>query len=157
MQKARTGSAHWPSGIPYSVYKQCPLSLRRLCGLVRILWKKGTTPEFKKRAEGCLIPKDESRTAEQIRTPFWLLNAYSLHCYSKEDQYVDTSALKGTLFRLHRSYQCPNQDDKRDKSWQRGPYCDVAWHGQYLWKHTTKAYWRSTSSVPCPRTCPNTD
>ncbi|KAI8522069.1 hypothetical protein Bbelb_018230 [Branchiostoma belcheri] len=69
VRKARAGSAPGPSRIPYKVYKKCPLLLRRLWRLLRRIWVKGTIPECWKKAEGCLVPKQENlSTTNQFRT-----------------------------------------------------------------------------------------
>ncbi|KAI8493811.1 hypothetical protein Bbelb_281580 [Branchiostoma belcheri] len=59
VRKARAGSALGPSGIPYKVYKKCPLLLRRLWRLLRRIWGKGVIPASWKRAEGCFILKEK--------------------------------------------------------------------------------------------------
>ena len=41
VNKARSGSVPGPNGIPYIVYKRCPMLLRELWQLFRVIWRKG--------------------------------------------------------------------------------------------------------------------
>ena len=107
VKKARAGSAPGPSGTTYSVYKNCPMLLRRLWRLMRTLWKKETIPESWKRAEGCFVPKEkDSRTVEQFRTIsllsveckiFFSILSRRLTSYLTSNQYIDTSAQNGAI------------------------------------------------------------
>ncbi|KAI8485155.1 hypothetical protein Bbelb_370800 [Branchiostoma belcheri] len=105
VRKARAGSAPGPSGIPYNVYKKCPLLLRRLWRLLRRMWGKGVIPTSWKRAEGCFIPKEvDSSVINQFRTIsllcveckiYFSVLARRLVTYITENQYIDTSVQKG--------------------------------------------------------------
>lgn len=69
VQKVRSASAPGPIGIPYKVYKRCPMLLRRLWKLLRRIWTKGIIPASWKRAEGCFVPKEmDSSDISQFRT-----------------------------------------------------------------------------------------
>ncbi|XP_038159099.1 uncharacterized protein LOC119796966 [Cyprinodon tularosa] len=59
VKKARTASAPGPSGVPYKVYKKCPLLLRRLWKLFRTIWAKGSIPTTWRVSEGCFVPKEK--------------------------------------------------------------------------------------------------
>ncbi|XP_019641511.1 PREDICTED: uncharacterized protein LOC109482994 [Branchiostoma belcheri] len=107
VRKARAGSAPGPSGIPYKVYKKCPLLLRRLWRLLRRIWGKGVIPTSWKRAEGCFIPKEvDSSVINQFRTIsllcveckiYFSVLARRLVTYITENQYIDTSVQKGGI------------------------------------------------------------
>ncbi|KAI8501656.1 hypothetical protein Bbelb_209270 [Branchiostoma belcheri] len=107
VRKARAGSAPGPSGIPYKVYKKCPLLLRRLWRLLRRIWGKGVIPTSWKRAEGCFIPKEvDSSAINQFRTIsllcveckiYFSVLARRLVTYITENQYIDTSVQKGGI------------------------------------------------------------
>ena len=51
VRKARAGSAPRPNKMPYNVYKMCPLLLRRLWNLLKVIWRKGKIPEEWQHAE----------------------------------------------------------------------------------------------------------
>ena len=59
VKKARAGSASGPNKIPYKVYKICPLLLRRLWHLLKVVWRKGTVPDEWQRVEGIFTPKEK--------------------------------------------------------------------------------------------------
>ena len=68
VKKARTASAPGPNAIPYKVYKMCPLLLRWLWRLLKVVWRKGDVPASKKEAEGIFTPKERnSKTVNQFR------------------------------------------------------------------------------------------
>ncbi|XP_030008310.1 uncharacterized protein LOC115431800 [Sphaeramia orbicularis] len=105
VKKARTGSAPGPSGIPYKVYKKCPMLLRRLWKLFQRIWKKGIIPSSWKKAEGCFVPKDEKSSAiDQFRAIsllsveckiFFSVLAKRMTSYMTENEYIDTTIQKG--------------------------------------------------------------
>ena len=69
IKKARWGSAPGPNAIPYKAYKMCPLLLKRLWRLLKVVWRKGEVPEAWKEAEGIFTPKERnSKTVNQFRT-----------------------------------------------------------------------------------------
>ncbi|RXN07781.1 hypothetical protein ROHU_027499 [Labeo rohita] len=107
VKKARSGSAPGPSGIPYKVYKKCPMLLRRLWKLFQRIWKKGNIPSCWKKAEGCFVPKEEnSSTINQFRTIsllsveckiFFSVLAKRMTSYMTENGYIDTAIQKGGI------------------------------------------------------------
>ncbi|XP_078583820.1 uncharacterized protein LOC144866333 [Branchiostoma floridae x Branchiostoma japonicum] len=107
VKKARAGSAPGPSGIPYKVYKKCPLLLRRLWKLFRRIWVKGSMPVCWKEAEGCFVPKEENAsTVSQFRTIsllsveckiFFSVLANRITTYVTDNAYVNTSIQKGGI------------------------------------------------------------
>ena len=52
IKKAGSGSAPGPNAIPYKVYKMCPLLLKRLWRLLKVVWWKGEVTEAWKEAKG---------------------------------------------------------------------------------------------------------
>ena len=69
IKKARAGSAPGPNAIPYKVYKMCPLLLKRLWRLLKVVWRKGEIPVAWKEAEEIFTPKEQnSKTVNQFRT-----------------------------------------------------------------------------------------
>ena len=64
VKKARSASAPGPNGVPYKVYKYCPQILRVLWSNLRGVWRSGKIPKTWRKAEGCLIPKEDG--AQQI-------------------------------------------------------------------------------------------
>lgn len=107
VQKARSASAPGPSGIPYKVYKRCPMLLRRLWKLLRRIWTKGIIPASWKGAEGCFVPKEmDSSDISQFRTisllsveckVFFSVLAKRMTTYMVKNKYVDTSVQKGGI------------------------------------------------------------
>nr|XP_023657820.1 uncharacterized protein LOC111838758 [Paramormyrops kingsleyae] len=107
VKKARTASAPGPSGLPYKVYKKCPLLLRRLWKLLRKIWVKGRIPVSWRVAEGCFVPKEkDSSEISQFRTIsllsveakiFFSVLARRMTTYMTENGYVDTSIQKGGI------------------------------------------------------------
>ncbi|XP_078587744.1 uncharacterized protein LOC144868686 [Branchiostoma floridae x Branchiostoma japonicum] len=107
VRKARAGSAPGPSGLPYKIYKKCPLLLRRLWRLLRRIWVKGSIPVSWKKAEGCFVPKEEnSSTINQFRTIsllsveckiFFSVLAKRMVTYVTENNYINTSVQKGGI------------------------------------------------------------
>ena len=59
VRKARSSSAPGPSGVPYKVYKYCPLLLERLWKILRVIWRRGKVALQWRCAEGVLIPREE--------------------------------------------------------------------------------------------------
>ncbi|XP_052223860.1 uncharacterized protein LOC127839510 [Dreissena polymorpha] len=69
VKKARAASTPGPNAIPYKVYKMCPLLLKRLWRLLKVVWRKGDVSEAWKEAEGIFTPKERnSKTVNQFRT-----------------------------------------------------------------------------------------
>ncbi|XP_052237947.1 uncharacterized protein LOC127849270 [Dreissena polymorpha] len=69
VRKARMGLAPGPNKIPYKVYKMCPLLLRRLWNLLKVIWRKGIIPDEWLHAEGIFTPKEKnSKHISQFRT-----------------------------------------------------------------------------------------
>ena len=58
VMKARSSSAPGPNGIPYKVYKKCPLLLKRLWSLLRVVWKKGSARHI---LSGCQTALSQGR------------------------------------------------------------------------------------------------
>lgn len=42
VKRARSSSAPGPSGVTYKVYKYCPLLLKRLWKILKVIWRRGT-------------------------------------------------------------------------------------------------------------------
>jgi hypothetical protein len=105
VKKARTGSAPGPNAIPYKVYKMCPLLLKRLWRLLKVVWRKGDVPEAWKEAEGIFTPKEQnSKTINQFRTIsllnvegkiFFAILARRLTSFLTDNEYINTSVQKG--------------------------------------------------------------
>ncbi|XP_052268194.1 uncharacterized protein LOC127869580 [Dreissena polymorpha] len=105
-RKARSASAPGPNAIPYKVYKMCPLLLKRLWRLLRVVWRKGEIPDAWKKAEGVFTPKEKnSKTVNQFRTIsllnvkgkniFFAILARRLTSFLTGNKYIDTSVQKG--------------------------------------------------------------
>ncbi|XP_026059304.1 uncharacterized protein LOC113043970 [Carassius auratus] len=107
VQKARSASAPGPNGIPYKVYKRCPMILRRLWKLLRRIWTKGIIPASWKRAEGCFVHKEmDSSDISQFRTisllsveckVFFSVLAKKMTTCMVKNKFVDTSVQKGGI------------------------------------------------------------
>ncbi|KAL7889491.1 hypothetical protein AOLI_G00017490 [Acnodon oligacanthus] len=107
LKKARTGSAPGLSGIPYEMYKKCPIFLRRLWKLIWMISRKGIMPSFWKKAEGCFVPKEEnSSTIDHFRTISLLsveskmlfsVLAKRMTSYMTENGYINTILQKGGI------------------------------------------------------------
>jgi len=101
VKKARSGSAPGPNGIPYKVYKMCPLLLRRLWTLLRVVWMKGKIPSCWQVAEGIFTPKErDAKDITQFKTisllnvevnNFFSVLAKRLTKFMTYNNYVDTS------------------------------------------------------------------
>ena len=69
LRKARAVSAPGPNGIPYKLYKKCPVVLKHLWNLLRVAWKNQVIPSEWQRAVTVLIPKEaNSTTTSQFRS-----------------------------------------------------------------------------------------
>ena len=107
VKKARTASAPGPSGLPYKVYKKCPLLLRRLWKILRTIWAKGHIPTTWRVSEGCFVPKEkDSSVISQFRTIsllsveakiFLSVVAKRITTYMTENGYVNTAIQKGGI------------------------------------------------------------
>jgi len=105
IRKARSASAPGPNAIPYKVYKMCPLLLKRLWRLLRVVWRKGEIPDAWNEAEGVFTPKEKnSKTVNQFRTIallnvegkiFFAILARRLTSFLTENKFIDTSVQKG--------------------------------------------------------------
>lgn len=105
VRKARMGSAPGPNKIPYKVYKMCPLLLRRLWNLLKVIWRKGIIPDEWLHAEGIFTPKEKnSKHISQFRTIsllnvegkiFFAILARRLTTYLTTNGYIDTTVQKG--------------------------------------------------------------
>ena len=105
VKKARTATAPGPNAIPYKVYKMCPLLLRRLWRLLKVVWRKGDVPASWKEVEGIFTPKERnSKTVNQFRTIlllnvegkiFFAILAKRLTSFLTGNPYIDTSVQKG--------------------------------------------------------------
>jgi len=105
VKQARSGSAPGPNGIPYKVYNMCPLILRRLWSLSRVVWRKGKIPSCWQVAEGIFTPKEkDGKYITQFRTIsllnmegtiFYSVLAKRLTKFMTDNNYVDTSVQKG--------------------------------------------------------------
>ncbi|XP_052281306.1 uncharacterized protein LOC127878820 [Dreissena polymorpha] len=105
VRKARMGSAPGPNKIPYKVYKMCPLLLRRLWNLLKVIWRKGIIPDEWLHAEGIFTPKEKnSKNISQFRTIsllkvegkiFFAILARRLTTYLTTNGYIDTTVQKG--------------------------------------------------------------
>ena len=91
--------------IPYKVYKVCPLLLRRLWTLSRVVLRKGKIPSCWQVAEGIFTPKEkDGKYITQFRTIsllnmegtiFYSVLAKRLTKFMTDNNYVDTSVQKG--------------------------------------------------------------
>ena len=105
VKKARSGSAPGPNGIPYKVYKMCPMLLRRLWTLLKVIWRKGKVPDCWQQAEGIFTPKEKgSKHVTEFRTIsllnvegkiFFAVLARRMTTFLTTNQYIDTSVQKG--------------------------------------------------------------
>ena len=105
IRRARFGSAPGPNAIPYKVYKMCPLLLKRLWRLLKVVWRKGKVPSAWKEAEGIFTPKERnSKNINQFRTisllnvegkTFFAILARRLTTYLTANRYINTSVQKG--------------------------------------------------------------
>ncbi|XP_060584269.1 uncharacterized protein LOC132740392 [Ruditapes philippinarum] len=83
----------------------CPLLLKRLWRLLKVVWRKGEVPEAWKEAEGIFTPKERnSKTVNQFRTIsllnvegkiFFAILARRLTSFLTTNAYIDTSVQKG--------------------------------------------------------------
>ena len=91
--------------MPYKLYKMCPLLLRRLWRLLKVVWRKGDVPASWKEAEGIFTPKERnSKMVNQFRTIsllnvegkiFFAILAKRLTSFLTGNLYIDTSVQKG--------------------------------------------------------------
>lgn len=107
VQKNVHASAIGPSGIPYKVYKRCPMLLRRFWKLLRRIWVKGIIPLSWRGAEGCFIPKeaDSSENSQFLTISllsiegkiFFSVLARRITTYLVKINYVDTLIQKESI------------------------------------------------------------
>jgi hypothetical protein len=104
VKKGRMSSAPGPNGIPYKVYKNCPMLTTRLWKIFKVIWRKGELVKAWHKAEGCFIAKEENSDMLQKFRTIWLLNvegkkflsvmAKRLTNYLLDNNYIDISVLK---------------------------------------------------------------
>ncbi len=107
VREARSSSAPGPSGVPYKVYKNCPLLLKRLWKILRVIWRRGKVAQQWRFAEGIWIPKEEdSKKIDQFRIIsllsvegkiFFSIVARRLTDFLSSNGYIDTSVQKGGI------------------------------------------------------------
>uniref|UniRef100_A0A3B1JAJ2 Reverse transcriptase domain-containing protein n=1 Tax=Astyanax mexicanus TaxID=7994 RepID=A0A3B1JAJ2_ASTMX len=107
VKKARSSSAPGPSGVPYKVYKNCPLLLERLWKILKVIWRRGKVARQWRFAEGVWIPKEEvSKNIDQFRIIsllsvegkiFFSILARRLTDFLSSNHYIDTSVQKGGI------------------------------------------------------------
>ncbi|KAJ8356215.1 hypothetical protein SKAU_G00190090 [Synaphobranchus kaupii] len=105
VKRARSSSAPGPSEVPYKVYKNCPLLLKRLWKILKVIWRRGKVAQQWRFAEGVWIPKEEdSRRIDQFRIIsllsvegkiFFSIVARRLADFLSNNGYIDTSVQKG--------------------------------------------------------------
>ena len=105
IRNARSKSAPGYSGTSYKVYKKCPLLVKRLHKLMKVVWRQQKIPECWKLPEGCLILKEEdSRVIKHFRTisvlsvegkRFFSVMSHRMTTYMLENKYLNTSVQKG--------------------------------------------------------------
>ena len=86
------------------MYKICPLLLKRLWRLLKVVWQKGDVPDSWKEAKGIYTPKEQnSKTVNQFRTIsllnvegkiFFITLAKRLTSFLTGSIYIDTSVQK---------------------------------------------------------------
>ncbi|XP_052280752.1 uncharacterized protein LOC127878274 [Dreissena polymorpha] len=85
VKKARAASAPGPNAIPYKVYKMCPLLLKRLWRLLKVVWRKGDTV-------------NQFRTISLLNLEgkiFFAILARRLTSFLTGNAYINTSVQKG--------------------------------------------------------------
>ena len=100
VKTARAGSVPRPNKILYKVYKMCPLLLRILWHLLKVIWRKGRVPDERQRAESIFTPKEKKpKHISQFGTIsllnvedkiFFAILARRLATYLTMNGYVDT-------------------------------------------------------------------
>ena len=104
VQKARTASAPGPNGVPYKVFKNCPMVLKLLWKLMRAAWKTQSIPLAWSTAATTFIPKvKDSHNITQFRgisllnvegKIFFSVMARRMTSYLLANNYIDTSCQK---------------------------------------------------------------
>ena len=108
VDKARSASAPGLNGVPYRVYKSCPIVLKLLWKLMRVAWKTQAIPsEWTKAVFSTFIPKEQdSRKINQFRGMallnvegkiFFSVVAKRMTSYLLENSYIDTSCQKAGI------------------------------------------------------------
>ena len=107
IKKARAASAPGPNGVPYKVYKYCPQILRVLWSNLRGIWKAGTIPKTWRKAEGCLLPKEDgAQEIDKFRTVsflncegkvFFKHMSKGITQYAVANDYIDQSIQKAGI------------------------------------------------------------
>ena len=107
VKKARAASAPGPNGVPYKVYKYCPQILRVLWSNLRGIWKAGTIPKTWRKAEGCLLPKEDgAQEIDKFRTVsflncegkvFFKHMSKGITQYAVANDYIDQSIQKAGI------------------------------------------------------------
>lgn len=93
--------------MPYKVYKNCPLLLKRLWKIPKVIWRRGKVAQQWQFAEGVWIPKEEdSKNINQFRIIsllnvegkiFFSVAARRLTDFLSNNGYIDTSVQKGGI------------------------------------------------------------
>ena len=142
IRKARSSSAPGPNGVPYKVYKNCPLTSQLLIALLKKVWSTGCVPQDWQVAEGCLIPKISNSKAIGDFRHISLLNvegklffaalARRLQDYLFRNGYINQRIQKGA------TRGCPGvlehvaslftmvSDARKDKKTLHVVFCDIA-------------------------------
>lgn len=104
VDRARSASAPGLNGVPYRVYKRCPMVLKLLWKLMRVSWKAQNIPSEWSRAVTTFIPKEQnSCNINQFRgiallnvegKIFFSVVAKCLTNYLLSNCYIDTSCQK---------------------------------------------------------------
>lgn len=104
VKATRTNSAPGPNGVPYLVYERCPKLTRRLCKILKAIWRRGKVAYQWRFAEGVCIPKEEKSTSiEQFRTisllnvkakTFFSIVSCRLSDYLLRNKYINSSVQK---------------------------------------------------------------
>lgn len=104
VEQARPASAAGPTGIPYKVYKNCPMVLKLLWKMTGAAWKSKAIPPAWNKAVTTFIPKDkESHNISQFRgiallnvegKIFFSVMAKQMTSCHLAKNYIDTSCQK---------------------------------------------------------------
>ena len=107
LSQTRSKSAPGPNGVPYLVYKRCPMVAKFLWGYLKELWRKNIISNTWREAEGIFIPKEDGATSvEKFRTIsllnvegklFFALKADRITEFVIRNQFINTSIQKGGI------------------------------------------------------------
>ena len=103
--KHSNNSSPGPYGVPYKVYKMCPILAKRLWKLLKLVWRSGKIPACWRIAKGIFILKEKvSKDIKQLRTIslllvegkiFFSVLERRMTAYVTANEYIDTSVQKG--------------------------------------------------------------